>query len=390
MEPTDRRNYDPRIDVLRAFACGMVAIVHFSVPLWTDQIPDRHLVIDTIALGGIHTGWLGVPMFLFISGFSLALNKSHPNYELDKTQFFINRVLRIFPVWIVCILILTLTNNLTGINVFTLLLLQAQDIPTSTAFGLAWSIQLEFMCYLLFPVLLSAVASRKNILPFFAFFLLVRLWMFFVPTQMMWQLSYSTVFGGGTIFLTGIFTSSLRPLKDKRIAKLYLASGVVAFCLIAVFIRRMGGYQTGQGRLIHGFFLFMPEILAATVFLIVRGTITHVSDAAEETGDAAIPSLQRTMQSFLGALFNALAHFGRVSYSAYMFSLFTLDFANRIFGFIKPSGWLSLIASSALYFMVLTLFSTVSFHAIELPFLRMRRRYVHRRAEPPAGKSFPG
>src|SRR5579863_4609337 len=132
----------------------------------------------------------------------------------------------------------------------------------------------------------------------------------------------------------------------------------------------MGGYQTGQGRLIHGFFLFMPEILAATVFLIVRGTIIHVSGAAEETGDATIPSLRRTMQSFRGALFNALAHFGRVSYSAYMFSLFTLDFANRIFGFIKPSGWLSLIASSALYFMVLTLFSTVSFHAIELPFLR--------------------
>lgn len=329
MEPTDRSNYDPRIDVLRAFACEMVAIVHFSVPLWTDHIPDRHLVIDTVALGVIHTGWLGVPLFLFISGFSLALNKTHPNYELDNTQFFINRILRIFPVWIVCILILTLTKSLAGINVFTLLLLQAQDIPSSTAFGLAWSIQLEFMCYLLFPVLLSAVASRENILPFFAFFLLVRLWMFFVPTKMMWQLSYSTVFGGGTIFLADIFTSSLPPLKDKRIAKLYLASGVAAFCFIAVFIHKMGGYQTGQGRLIHGFFLFLPEILAATVFLIMRGTITHVSDAPDQTGDAAILSLQRTMQSFRGAVFNALAHCGRVSYSAYMFSLFTMDFTQQ-------------------------------------------------------------
>jgi peptidoglycan/LPS O-acetylase OafA/YrhL len=140
-------------------------------------------------------------------------------------------------------------------------------------------------------------------------------------------------------------------------------------------------FQTGQGRLIHSFFLFMPEILAATVFLIVRGTITHISGAPDDTGDAAIPSLQRTMQSFRSAVFNALAHFGRVSYSAYMFSLFTMDFTNRIFGFIRPSGWLSLIASSALYFMVLTLFSTVSFYAIELPFLRMRRGYSHKKVE---------
>ena len=76
MEPTDRSNYDPRIDVLRAFACGMVAIVHFSVPTWTNGIVDHHLVIDTVALGLIHTGWLGVPMFLFISGFSLALDNA--------------------------------------------------------------------------------------------------------------------------------------------------------------------------------------------------------------------------------------------------------------------------------------------------------------------------
>ena len=330
-------------------------------------------------------------MFLFISGFSLALNKTHPNYELDKTQFFINRVLRIFPVWIVCILILTLTNNLTGINVFTLLLLQAQDIPTSTAFGLAWSIQLEFMCYLLFPVLLSAVASRKNILPFFAFFLLVRLWMFFVPTRMMWQLSYSTVFGGGTIFLTGIFTSSLPPLKDKRIAKLYLASGVAAFCLIAVFIHRMGGYQTGPGAAHSQLFSFhagnpggdgFPDC-ARDNYSCFRcgGRDRRRRDTVAAAHDAI---LSRCLVQCIWRI-SAACHIRRICFRYLRWIL-----PDKIFGFIKPSGWLSLIASSALYFMVLTLFSTVSFYAIELPFLRMRRRYVHRRAEPPASKSSSG
>ena len=205
--------------------------------------------------------------------------------------------------------------------------------------------------------------------------------MFFLPAQMVWFLSYRTVFGGGTIFLTGIFAASLPRLKDRRTASIHLAAGVALFCFIAVFIHKMGGYENVEGRVIHAFFLFMPEVLAATVYLIVRGTITQISGVPSASGDLAIPTLRRAMQSFRGAVFNALAHFGRVSYSAYMFSLFTLDFTSRVFGFIKPSGWLSMIASWVLYFTALTLFSTVSFYAIELPFLRMRRRYVHRKAE---------
>jgi hypothetical protein len=203
--------------------------------------------------------------------------------------------------------------------------------------------------------------------------------MFFIPTQMIWQLSYATIFGGGTIFLTGILTSSLPPVKDRKLARIYLTAGVILFCLVAVFIHRMGGYQTGQGRRIHIFFLFMPEILSATVYLVMRGTITEISKVA--SGDAAIPTLHRAMKSFRSAVFNALAHFGRVSYSAYMFSLFTLDFTRRVFDFIKPSGWLSMISSWILYFLVLTLFSTVSFYAIELPFLHMRRRYLRKKPE---------
>lgn len=377
MEPTDRSKYDPRIDVLRAFACGMVAVAHFSVPTWTDPIAERGFILDTVALSIIKTGWLGVPFFLFISGFSLALDKARKDYELDKKQFFVNRVLRIFPVWIACILMLTFTQSLTGQNVFTLLLLQTQDIPRSTAFNIAWSIQLEFMCYLLFPVLLAAAATKRNVLPFYGFFLLVRIWLFFLSTTMVYELSYSTVFGAGTIFLSGILTSSLRPIANKIVARVHLVAGITLFCAVAVFIYKSGGYQAPHGRAIHLFFLFMPEILAATLFLIVRGTITRIKHVPGSFGVAAIPSFRRALSSVRGALFTAFSHFGRVSYSAYMFSLFTLDFTSHIFTFVKPSGWLAMIAGWALYFPVLTLFSTVSFYAIELPFLQMRRRYVH-------------
>jgi peptidoglycan/LPS O-acetylase OafA/YrhL len=377
LEPTDRSKYDPRIDVLRAFACGMVAVVHFSVPTWTDPIVERGFILDTVALSIIKTGWLGVPFFLFISGFSLALNKTHRAYELDKKQFFINRVLRIFPVWIVCLLILSFTQRLSGANVFTLLFLQMQDLPSATNFSLAWSIQLEFTCYLIFPILLAAAATRKNILPFFAFFLLVRIWLYYLPVATTWLLSYNTAFGEGTVFLSGILASSLPPLTNKATARTCLTAGIVLFCAVAVFIAESGGYQAPHGRGIHLFFLLMPEVLAATFFLIVRGTITRIKHVPGAFGVAAIPGFHRALSSVRGALFTVFSHFGRVSYSAYMFSLFTLDFTARVFTFVKPSGWLAMLAGWALYFPVLTLFSTVSFYAIELPFLRMRRVYVH-------------
>src|SRR5882724_5789524 len=147
MEPADRSKYDPRIDVVRAVAFIMVATDHFAVDPWTVSIPDRHLILDTVLLGLMYSGWLGVPLFLFVSGYSLGLGKTNADYTLDKKQFFINRVLRIFPVWVICILSLSFTHKLTGINVITLLFLQMQDIPPNGPFSLAWSIQLEFACY---------------------------------------------------------------------------------------------------------------------------------------------------------------------------------------------------------------------------------------------------
>jgi peptidoglycan/LPS O-acetylase OafA/YrhL len=360
----------------------MVATVHFSFPTWTDTIPDRGWIIDTIALGIIHTGWLGVPLFLFISGFSLALGKCHDDYALDKKQFFINRFLRIFPIWIVCILIMSQTNSLSGANVLTLLFLQAQDIPVPNAFSLAWSIQLEFMCYLLFPIILTVVANkRRSLVYLYLFFLLVRVWLYYTPSLFVWVLSYNSVFGGATLFLTGIVTSSLPRIRERKIALVHLGAGLALFFLIAVFVWKSGGYQAPVGAAIHVFFVVQPEILSAVIFLIVRGSITQALRSGTHTGAGAIPDVHRALRSFGDFVFNALAHFGRVSYSAYMFSLFTLDFTSRIFGFIKPGGWSHLIPALALYFVVLTVFSTVSFHAIEMPFLSMRKRYVHRERE---------
>ena len=51
MQPTNLKNYDPKIDKVRAFACMLVATVHFGVPQWTFNIKEVGIIIDTAILG---------------------------------------------------------------------------------------------------------------------------------------------------------------------------------------------------------------------------------------------------------------------------------------------------------------------------------------------------
>lgn len=380
MEPTQGFKYDPRIDVLRAIAFLLVTVVHFAVPTWTNSV-GQHNVLEILSYSLIETGWLGVPLFLFISGYSLAIGKIEKGH-INLKNFFINRILRIYPIWIIVILILSFTHHISGTTVFYLLFLQTQDLPSSTAFNICWSIQLEFMCYLIFPILLSIAtnqhSSRKKwrgIVFFLAFLFLVRLDMSYIRS-ITFPLSYGTLFGAGTVFLAGMITVSLKPLKSGLLSKISLASGIILFCGLAVYLSRNGGtygYAIPDSTPVHRIFEFFPEIISIIIFLIIRGTLTE-----------GIPSAMTS-----NILVKGFIHMGKVSYSGFVFSMFVLDFVQHEFtrlGII-PTGWVSMAFSFSTYLAVLILFATVSFNAVELPFLNMRRSYLNdhsqQHSEPP-------
>ena len=369
MEPTFRSKYDPRLDILRAIAFLLVTIVHFAVPSWTNSVGQNN-ILEILSYSLIETGWLGVPIFLFLSGYSLAIGKVDRG-RINLKNFFINRVLRIYPVWIVVILILSFTHHISGTTVFYLLFLQTQDLPPLTAFNICWSIQLEFVCYLIFPILLSLASTQhsppikwKGVAFFFAFLLLVR-WDMSYIRSITFPLSYGTLFGAGTIFFAGIITVSLKPLKPGLIARISLGTGIILFFGLAVYLSQTGGmygYSNPDSTPIHRIFEFFPEIISIIIFLIIRGVLT------EKT-----PS-----QMPFNFLFKGMIHIGKVSYSGFVFSMFVLDYVQHEFTQFRivPNGWLSLTYSFAIYLAVLILFATVSFNAIELPFLNLRRSYL--------------
>ena len=360
MEPTVASNYDPRIDQLRAFACCLVATVHVGVPGWTDKIIETGFYIDSVLLAVIHTGWIGVPLFLFVSGYSLSLNKIATNASLNIKQFAFNRILRLLPLWAICIVLIARFWNLDGTKVLNLILFQMQDLPSSTPFNIAWSLQLEMACYLLFPIFFFALCKKNinQILVFYLFFLVIRIYLHYHTSNTIWSLSYGTIFGGATIFLTGMYATTLKPLKNGKLSYVCFYFGIFLFLMFCTIVHNSGGYQNPKGPLIHYIFLFMPEIVSCIMFLILRGFLTQKETRKPEN-----------------LVTQGITFFGKISYSAYLFSLFTNDFISRYVP-IVPSGWISFLQYLIIYYLFLTIISSLSFYAIEKPFLDLRKNYL--------------
>ena len=185
--------------------------------------------------------------------------------------------------------------------------------------------------------------------------------MFFVPIDTIYQLSYSSIFGGATLFLTGMYLTTLKKLNRGAKSFIYLFTGLTLLIIFSYTFKELGGWQNAEREKAFYLFLFMPEILAFSIFIFLRGFFVNN---------------QRDMK--FNPFTSSIAFFGKISYSAYIFSLFTVDFISRVLDFISPGTWISMLTYIILYFIILTIFSSLSFFAIEKPFLDMRKQYVKR------------
>ena len=176
--------------------------------------------------------------------------------------------------------------------------------------------------------------------------------MSYLTTQTVWYSSYATLLGGGTIFLTGMYLTTIDKLETGLKSYIFLILGSLIIISLTTFIWKSGGYQKPQGNMIKIIFLFLPEIISLGMFFFLRGYLT-------------IDNKNNKKENIISRFF---IYFGKISYSGYIFSMFTLDLAQRIFFFVSPGGWASFIFFGILYFMLLTIFASISFYAIEKPF----------------------
>ncbi len=350
--------YVPAIDHLRAYAALLVLLFHMS---FRHSNPWPRAGNPFTA--AIYEGHTGVALFLVLSGFIFTYGSA--GRAIDYKTFIWNRVLRIYPLMIALIMIgvSAFGDHLNVTQVIeTLLPVQniRGDVPTTYLGmynGVFWTISVECQFYLIFPFLYQQLLRRGigGLLPLLAFIWLAR-WSTVLLGANPQIVSYYTILGRLDQFLIGMMaaTVALRLTFDSRLLRWALPVGIVGLLTALYLFNQAGGFVTGAS-----WRLLWPPVEAALWALIILGYLT-------------------IFQGRHGRVSKVIAGVGAVSYSMYLLHA-TIITIMAGYGFVfQIPGWvfLSDFFSGALcVYPVVLLISTLSYHAIEKPFLGLRRKY---------------
>ncbi len=173
------------IDGLRGIAILLVVWFHdWQISWQAATIPFVNVSLQPIA----ETGFLGVALFFFISGFVLLLPYAQAHFAGTAPptwrQFFMRRFLKIVPSYVLAIAALIAIGFQTYPNAaiavkdvgFHLLFIHDWFASTNESIdGVMWSLGVEIQFYLLFP-LIVAVFVRRPLVTTFALFAIANAW----------------------------------------------------------------------------------------------------------------------------------------------------------------------------------------------------------------------
>ncbi|OTG62898.1 acyltransferase family protein [Acinetobacter silvestris] len=179
------RNY--KIDVLRGISILLVLLHHFNIPYkLQDTFLGVHIGGESLSTLIARNGNYGVTMFFVISGFLITqhtLKREHRLARINVKNFYIRRIARIIPCLVLLVLMVTLLSGL-GLKPFmnqapneievsyALTVLSAFSFWMNIliikygwvnyALGVLWSLSVEEVFYLVFPLLCLLLGRSKG------------------------------------------------------------------------------------------------------------------------------------------------------------------------------------------------------------------------------------
>ncbi|HTW84365.1 MAG TPA: acyltransferase [Candidatus Sulfotelmatobacter sp.] len=240
------------IDGLRGIAILLVVWFHYWQISWQSLVlPVVHDAPQWLA----ETGYLGVALFFFISGFVIALPfvEAHAVGAPPPTwrHFYTRRLLKIVPSYVLVIAVLiaigfqTYPNLPAGAKDVGIHLLFVHDwFPAynSSIDGVMWSLGVEVQFYLLFPLFCFAFLRwpRATVLVMFAIANAWRLWSYhgdhYYLEQKLAQLpGYLDFFAAGMFGAFAYVSTALRPQAAARrwLFTLMALAGVVLYVALS-------------------------------------------------------------------------------------------------------------------------------------------------------------
>jgi peptidoglycan/LPS O-acetylase OafA/YrhL len=347
------------IESLRGVAAMMVLLYHLAELV---KIP----LPNSLGFISSHFG-LGVPLFYTLSGFVLAYGYADKlDGRLHVQRFYIRRLFRIAPLFYTMLVLWLLASWLVWNKTFSF---QAIFLNLSFLFGLVpgqhesivwagWSIGIEMLFYLLFPVITVLTPSLRTAL------------VGFVVACILSSAIYKTLTASGLggyaymnlgthlpFFMGGIAAYRLwQAMEFARLPSLgwglLIASGVLSYTVV-----------TSD----HLVMLLTRFGIERSIWVIVFGLLLLSACYARN------PFLER----------GPLRNMGKLSFSLYllhpmiMVGLIKLDFPKHVAGLFdgRMTGF---IAASIISIGIVWIFSMVSFRFVESPGIELGRRLVRR------------
>lgn len=326
-EQKDTFGHKPEMDGLRGIACLIVIVVHSFVLLW----PETHFIFRG-------TARLGVWLFFAISAFLLTMRLIEDFSAFGVYRYFINRIFRIIPLFVLAVLVYHFTGTLSIDSIksiFDHILLKAGNFHL-------WTIPVEFRFYLALPIIVGAMLFMRHwagrVAAVMAFLAFLGLCAFQFPQTTMpvgsfnpaW---YAINFGAG---IAAAFVIAWFPLRLSQ-----TMCSIVFGCSLMALIAVIAWFKLGDpDGLRDEHYIYGPLWAVMILMLYVNRSIwTDVLSV------------------------NWLVKIGEASYSIYLFHLLVV-FSVR--GWYAPMGVATAIIGALLL-------GRLSYRYLELPLYQLRR-----------------
>ena len=240
-----RRNYEIKPGVLRAIAAFWVVVFHSAI-VFSASSPTSWPKSRNPFNSLIYEGWMAVSLFIVLSGYQLG--KVLIDSRIDWRKFFLARVLRIYPLYLIAIL-LSYTSQRPPLTTIILDFLMVPRLPTqyccATNFtATVWTVRVEFFMYLLLPLIIPFIRKIG-----WKVMLLIPIIVFIVGLRVSNSMDYYywQVPGRLIEFTTGVALASINLSSQKKFRKVKLESpftflvGIFSLVLISNVVNKNGG-----------------------------------------------------------------------------------------------------------------------------------------------------